>query len=230
MTKYRDDSDPRNIWGDDDQPSESRPQPRNQWGSRQERRGTRQSSPAPARNQRPAEVSERVWGLAEHWIERGTAALGKRPPVSLQEFSKRLGDTIRQTKPFQAALRPAAAAGVPPWEHGPDYVNDLLSRMVEMFWDGLEAGESNSAALQFRFLDDTWDGLLDAAQTSLRVARLRKHGVVVERNDIPRTENPYLNHLANQRMRDYLEMALADDDGPSPVRNRTLRKPSQRNS
>jgi hypothetical protein len=160
--------------------------------------------------------------MAEHWLERGTATMGRRPPVNLPEFSKRLADTIRESKPLQAALKRQGSG----WDRGPDYVTEMLADMVERFWRSLEAGEENSAALQFRFLDDYWDNLLDAAQTNLKVRRLQQHGRVVPRVEVSKHDNPYLKTLAAQKEREFLERALATEDEPIPERRkRPVRKP-----
>lgn len=126
-------------------------------------RGSRQQDRP--KNVRPAEVSERMWGMAEQWIDLGTAALGHRPPVNLEEFSKRFSSTARRDPEVKRMFK----------ARGMEYVENVLVRMIELFW---ESGDPNRSAgtSQFVFLHDEWDDLIYDAETSLEVRRRKAIG------------------------------------------------------
>lgn len=137
--------------------------------------------PTPAqKNTRPPEVSERVWGLAEQWLEMGEAQFGKRPPVSKVEFSKRLDTRILADERLQRWLRisPERWQEVFPgvWNSGIEFVNDVLYRMLELFYENLTEDQKNTSALQFAFLNDEWDEWSYHAVTSVQVKWFKTNG------------------------------------------------------
>lgn len=197
------------------------------FGSRQERvaRSSQRSYSPRERTgpSRPAEVSERVWGLAEFWIQRGEVALGTRPAVNLPEFSKRLQAAIQADQDIRKAIeRPE---GQNPAEVGPEYVNDLISVMIENFWDTLAEGDKTHH--QFKFLRDDWDDLYVAAETSLRVKRILKNPVVVTTSAVPKQDNPYLQKIAEDHMKHYLEAVQEPIEDVLPARKLNVRKPNK---
>jgi len=203
VTRWKNPADPDNVWGD--QPSEEVKVPRQRQRPRPEQEPRRSAS-----NIRPEGVSENVWGLAEQWVETGTATFGKRPPVNLSEFAKRYSETVNDSTPVLDLL---ATKGEP-------WATEVLARMVEMFWDGLEQGDRNSALLQFKFLDDEWEHWLDAAMTSVQVRWLKEHGHLMAPPAYPhKDENIYLQHKATRRVLDGVDRALAQaEDGHVPVK------------
>lgn len=197
-------------WDDKPAPT-SRHQPRH-------KRPRRESRPEPVRNQRPDGVSERVWGIAEQWLETGKATTGERPPVRLPEFSQRLHERIQRTKFIALVLTERTDEFSMVFERGPDYVDDLLARMVEIFWDTLEVGTRNSS-LQFAFLNDDWDLLVEQARSSLQVRWIKVHGKpTVGPKHWHKDENPYLALLREQRERAWLERCEreAEQEPPPP--------------
>lgn len=138
-----------------------------------------------ASQQKPAEVSDNVWGLAEHFLEAGKAFFGRHIPVNRAEFSKRLSETINTDRDVVNLLRP--------WEWDDDHkylhrtpltepalgrailwINDVVAEMIDLFWNRLEQGAANSGSLQFRFLDDDWAALWYDAVTNLEVRKIHK--------------------------------------------------------
>jgi hypothetical protein len=155
------------------------------WGSRGT--GTRTSTPAraefkaPASKKKPAEVSDRVWELSEQWMEMATAALGQHPRVNQAEFAKRLDAKIAEDKSLGRWLRfrPEWWQEHFPgkWESGVEFLNDVLARMLEMFFGSLTDEQvSKPGSLQFAFLTDEWDEWCYHATTSVQVAWHKEHG------------------------------------------------------
>lgn len=132
--------------------------------------------------QKPAEVSDHVWGLAEHFLELGKAFFGRNIPVNRAEFSKRLSERINTDPDVHAMLRPLewndkhrlVRTRLPQAEHDKrvERINDIVAEMISLFWSRLEAGAPNSGAIQFRFLDDDWGQLWYDAVTNLEVRKL----------------------------------------------------------
>lgn len=176
------------------------------------RRSKHQDQPTATPKGKPRDVSERTWGLAEHWLERGHAALRQRPAVSLPAFSTRLHQQIHAS--FDQGPQDVLAT------RGPDYVNEVVSRMIEFFWDSVQVGQGHHAALQFAFLADDWDGLRDMAETSIWVSYLKKHGkpVPAPTDDAERRER-YEAAMGKIRIRRYLDEALAESEDSPPNGN-----------
>lgn len=153
-----------------------------------------------------------VWGLAEQWLEQGTATFGSRPPVNLPEFSKRLSDRVNDRLHFSGTA--------------PDEVNSLVSVMIRKFWDGLEVGDRNNGTLQFKFLRDEWDALVDQARTSLRISWLKENGTLVSP---PEYAQKGQNALDKVRERQRLQAIIADSTEPPRPRTGSVQKPRKRN-
>lgn len=133
------------------------------------------------KNVRPEEVSERTWGLAEQWLEMGLGHFGKRPPVNKQEFSKRLDAKIKGDPNLTKWLKmkPEFWADTGKWDNGGDFVNDVVSKMIDLFYKYLIANQTNTSALQFDFLNDEWDEWAYQAETAVRMDWNREHGTWV---------------------------------------------------
>ena len=196
------------------------PEPTSQHQPKHKRkRFSREPKPEPVRGpQRPEEVSERVWGLAQQWVEVGTETTGQRPPVRLPEFSQRLDKTLRQTKFIRFVLNGPRQLDMLTFEDGMDYANDLVSRMVRLFWDNLEVGTKLGVA-QFVFLEDDWDYLLERARTAIQVDWVKKYGrPVTPMKTYNKGENPYHQAMKEYREMEYSRQILANwDDTPPPT-------------
>lgn len=179
-------------------------------GSSSTQGGHRHQQTHRPKNQRPADVSVRVWGMAQHWVDLGTAALGRRPKVNLEEFSKRLSSTIHNDPEFRKILADKDRWG---------YVDDLLVRMIEMFWEDLD-GTGRSAS-QWTFLDDQWDDLRYDAATSLRVRYLKEHGRAVPPPVYdPEQRKPYEEAIKRAKIARFTREALENADAPFPRADR----------
>ena len=220
-SRFRDPSDPSSLW--DDGSPEPEPQPRRKptskgWQPRQEKKYrqrvevTGRQSGKSSRT-KPAEVSERVWGLTEHWLERGTAALGKRPPmVNQAEFAKRLDAVIKTDRPTVKLLR----------QRGPDHLNDIVSRMIDIFWAEIEKGEEHGVH-QMLFLD-VWGSLLDRAQTQFMVDWLKVHGEAQEYAPVAREDNAYLQVRDAQHMRNFIARVQEETEPPAKPASDSLNR------
>lgn len=135
--------------------------------------------------QKPGEVSENVWGLAEQFLEQGKTFFGRNVPVNRAEFSKRLSAVINDDRDVKNLLAPwdwnedrtrlvRTRLSASEFAKAVDRINDVVSEMINVFWANLEAGAQNSGGLQFRFLDDDWAQLWYVAETNLEVRKLVK--------------------------------------------------------
>lgn len=183
MGKWKNDSDPTNIWDDESEDLDTRP--RKAHPARKHRKPNHvPGTQFPARNQKPPEVSDLVWGLAEMWVEQGTQTFGRRPPVNLPEFSKRLSEKINTDPDVKRMLSPKRfnpeTGYVQRVDLSPEQVaqriervNGILARMIEIFWENLEEGDQNTSSLQFKFLGDEWDQTWYDAEVSVDVRDIR---------------------------------------------------------
>lgn len=153
------------------------------------RNRTHRSNPTPvpgprASQQKPAEVSDNVWGLAEQFLEGGKAFFGRHIPVNRAEFAKRLAERINNDPDVRALLHPLdwndehrlVRTRLPEDEFTARVarVNDIVAEMMTRFWVSLEVGANNTGGLQFRFLDDDWDELWYDAVKNLMVREIVK--------------------------------------------------------
>jgi hypothetical protein len=194
-TYRRDDANPANLWHDAD--PEPQPEPkgssRGGWGkpkgqpktSHRESRH-QQGTPQPSKNQRPEEVSEMVWDLAQQWLSMAEAKYGERPPVNLHNFSKRYSDKINSDPNLRYWLR------VKPdqwdkfdgrWKDGRHFLNDVLYKMLRLFFQHLTE-QQKIGSVQFAFLNDEWDEWVYQAVTAVQVAWHKDHGTWVK-YDLP---------------------------------------------
>jgi len=82
--------------------------------------------------------------------------------VNQANFSERLSTQVNSEPGFRK-LNPAK-------------VNDLVSRMIKIFWSEIEVGQIHGVH-QMMFLDpETWEYLRDRASTSLRIDKVRAGG------------------------------------------------------
>lgn len=182
MKKFTRDSDPTAALFQDETESEEEPRPRRSTGSQRDRNQSRrgrshkpravlQDQPRSKSTQRPDEVSERVWGLAEQWMEAGEAHFGRRPPVNQAGFSKRLKAKINSDPQLLPWLKkgPGYWERFETWDDGFEFVNDVVARAIEMFYEYLTEDQKNSAALQFAFLNDEWDEWIYQAIDSVKI-------------------------------------------------------------
>lgn len=137
-------------------------------------------SPAPSRSTasassaqtKPPDVSERVWAHTEYWLDKATEVFGKRPPINRAEFSRRFAERIRSDKAFWANID--RRGKLRDKEKRLRYINDQISLMTDKFFDHLDLGDENTAALQFKFLDDEWAHWRYEAEVSLDVRALNR--------------------------------------------------------
>lgn len=131
----------------------------------------------PPKDLRPDEVSERVWGIAEQWLETGAAHFGKPVAVNKREFAKRLATKIRNDRSLGVWLRrpPDFWDYFGSWDDGYDFVNEVLAKMSDLFWGHLIEAQKNIPAIQYDFLDREWDEWVYQAVTAIQVAWLKDH-------------------------------------------------------
>lgn len=164
-------------------------------------------------NSRPAGVSDRVWQLAKYWMDLGEATLNERPPVNLSKFSIKLSSVIAHDPQVVKIL------GTDRDAKRERYVNDMVHRMIELFWSDL-AKEVPKTSLQFKFLYDEWNLLVYNARTSLAVSKLLKSGRTLPAPEWPGPDNAYTRWERQHRIDTYLKHieALADQEQEPPSR------------
>lgn len=113
-------------------------------------------------NEKPVEVSDRVWANAQDWKDQGREIFDRPVPVNQVQFARRLNGAILKDKFAQRILR----------ERGPEWLNEVIDRMIKTFWASLEVGDENTSSLQFKFLSDDWDELLYRAHNSVLVHKI----------------------------------------------------------
>lgn len=185
MEKFTRDSDPTNVYDDVEPEEQSRPRKtasiqkeRNQ--SRRGRGGKpkviHKDQPRTKSTQRPADVSERVWALAEQWMDAGTAHFGRRPPVNQAEFSKRLAAKINTDPQLLVWFKKPVGYWdqFDWWESAYDFVNDVVARAMEMFFEFLTEDQKPST-VQWAFLGDEWDEWIYQAIDSVKIRWIRRH-------------------------------------------------------
>lgn len=166
--------------GDETYPEPQQKPVRGSWKAQDKPRKSRdhtravrpQGPPQVNKNQRPDEVSEDVWALAQQWLDMAEAKYGDRPPVNKQNFSKRLSDKINSDENLRYWLRVkpegwARFGGR--WEDGRHFINDVLSKMLDLFFTHLTQ-DQKIGSIQFAFLDDEWDEWVYQAVTAVQVA------------------------------------------------------------
>lgn len=103
----------------------------------------------------PADRTERTWRLVRQFIEAGEA-YGRTRVVSPWLFGKELStkiNTDRQVLAFIAA-------------NGHEMSDDVLGRMIEIFWKHYVTDKMTRTKILNEFLDDYWSDLFDQAKTA----------------------------------------------------------------
>jgi hypothetical protein len=113
------------------------------------------AAPPPAFPECPPDRTERTWRLVRHFIETGEA-YGRTRVVSPWLFGKELSakiNTDRQVLAFIAA-------------NGHEMSDDVLGRMIEIFWKHYVTSSMTRTQILNEFLDDYWADLFDQAKTA----------------------------------------------------------------
>jgi hypothetical protein len=153
------------------------------------------STPAFSSDQKPGEVSDKVWALAQYWLRVGTETWGRRPPVNLASFSTRLHTVINNDPEVKKILRKK-------YKHGTtsEYLTRIFQASVDIFWDSLEEGDPNDATIQFTFLGEDWEFWLERGMDRVWVQDLKKYGKPIKpMPQVPREKVEQMKAEASQR-------------------------------
>lgn len=168
MKTFYDPSNPANLVDEDDEP---RAQPRKGTGKGRTTRKEVRETPS-----RPPEVSEDVWVLAQQWITEGEKKFGRRPPVNTVNFAVSFSEKINSTWDLRKWVQgPDEKWERTLWNSGQEFVVDVISRMIRMFYDHLTEDQTRESA-QFDFLHEEWDEWVYQALTSAQVSEYQAHG------------------------------------------------------
>lgn len=113
------------------------------------------AAPPPAFPECPADRTERTWRLVRQFIETGEA-YGRTRVVSPWMLGKELSakiNTDRKVLEFIAA-------------NGHEVSDDVLSRMIGIFWKHYVTDSMTRSQVLNEFLDDYWADLFDQAKTA----------------------------------------------------------------
>lgn len=102
----------------------------------------------------PAERSERTWRLVRLFVETGEA-YGRVRVVSPWHLGKELAAKINADRDILDFIK----------EHGQDFTQDLLSRMIRIYWKHYVTDSMSRTQVLNEYLDDYWDDLWDQAKT-----------------------------------------------------------------
>lgn len=173
----------------------------------------RRRTPAPARKQepsvsapgsrtqRPDDVSENVWNLAQYWMLKAEETFGSRPPVNLVKFSRRLNEVVQNDRLVQDLLNSHSDP-----ERCDRRVRMVLEHAVKLFFEyGTEIADEGSPALQFKFLRDEWDYWIDMAYTSIRVKHSRPYAGPQPRRASPEEVRKREQAVTRIKMRQILQ-------------------------
>jgi hypothetical protein len=102
----------------------------------------------------PPERTERTWRLVRLFVQTGEA-YGRTRVVSPWLLGKELAAKINHDHDVLAFIA----------EYGQDLAEDILARMIRIYWrDYVDSGMSRTAIVN-QFLDDYWSDLFDRAKT-----------------------------------------------------------------
>lgn len=131
------------------------------------RRRTRSNEPRrpdPARDfpECPPERTERTWRVTRLFVETGEASQVRR--ISPWFFAKELAATINNSRIFLDFIR----------DHGEDLAEDMLGRMIRLFFRHYIDGRTSRSLAIDLFLDQYWDDLFDQAKTEYTTERIQQ--------------------------------------------------------
>lgn len=185
MGRFVDQNDPSRLLADltsdeGEKPSKSR-STRYANRTRSDVRKARVDRPA-ASQQRPADVSERVWGLTDQFLEHGERLFDRKLPVNRAKFAQRLTARVNHDEAARKILQPrewdretrrVCRTPLSPeeFEKAAQQVNDILAEMIEVFYANLESGDDWDSWLDRKFLD-CWSELWYRASQNLEVRAL----------------------------------------------------------
>jgi hypothetical protein len=121
------------------------------------------AAPPPAFPECPADRTERTWRLVRQFIETGEAC-GRTRVVSPWLLGKELSAKInidRQVLEFVA-------------DNGHEMSDDVLSRMIEIFWKHYVTSSMSRTQILNEFLDDYWSDLFDQAKMAYATDYFRR--------------------------------------------------------
>lgn len=102
----------------------------------------------------PPDRGPRTWRLVRLFIETGEV-YGRTRVISPWQLGKELTAKISSHPPVQHFIV----------EYGGDWAEDILGRMIRIYWrDYIDSGMRRTAVVN-QFLDDYWDDLFDRAKT-----------------------------------------------------------------
>lgn len=140
----------------------------------------------------PPERSENTWRLVRLFVETGKA-YGRTRLVSPWQLGEDLAFKINHDRAVLEFIRDHA-----------DLVDDLLSRMIRIYWEHYVDDRMSRTAIVNQYLDDYWDDLWDQAKTEYATDEIKRLEAAGQLRSVPA---PNWHSLANDA--DY-QSALQD--------------------
>lgn len=134
---------------------EDRPRAEPQSRSRRPRSGERRQAPGPPPDfpECPPDRGQRTWRLVRLFVETGEA-YGRTRVVSPWLLGKELAAKISTDRDVTRFLA----------EYGGDWTEDILSRMIRIYWRDYVDDATSRTMIVNQYLDDYWADLFDRAK------------------------------------------------------------------
>ena len=153
----------------------------------------RRTAPPPDFPECPPERSERTWRLVRLFVETGEA-YGRTRVISPWQLGKDLAVKINHDRAILSFI----------WANGQDLAEDILGRMVKIYWQHYVDDGMSRTAIVNQYLDDYWEDLWDQAKTEYATDEIQRLDAAGQLKVMPKT---HWHSLANDT--DY-QAALQD--------------------
>jgi hypothetical protein len=154
----------------------------------------------------PPERTERTWRLVRLFIETGKA-YGRTRVVSPWQLAEDLVTKIKHDQQIWAFIR----------QHGNDLTEDLLGRMIRIYWQHYVDEHMTRNAIVNQFIDDYWTDLWDQAKTQYATDEIQRLDAAGQLKTVPgnqygslANDTDYRNALQELRVEERLRSQLLD--------------------
>ena len=137
-------------------------------------RPRRTAAPPPDFPECPPERSERTWRLVRLFIETGEA-YGRTRVISPWQLGKDLAVKINHDQAILSFIQ----------ANGQDLAEDILGRMIKIYWEHYVDDGMSRTAIVNQYLDDYWSDLFDQAKTDYATDEIQRLEAAGELKTIP---------------------------------------------
>jgi hypothetical protein len=136
----------------------------------------RPAVPPPGFPECPPERGERTWRLVRLFIET-SEAYGRVRVVSPWRLGEELATKIKTDGPVSKFVA----------EYGADWAEDILARMIRIYWEHYVDDGMSRTAIVNQFLDDYWPDLFDQAKTQYATDEIQRLDAAGKLKTVPKT-------------------------------------------